>query len=417
MDGAAKVFGEPDCGPARGPDLFDKFADYRERVALLGQLDNMPFCTVIDRILGPCEVEIAGRRTLMLGSNNYLGLTMDPELIQIAKDATEHFGVGTTGSRVANGSYEPHVMLEREIASFMDKRHAMVFTTGAQTNFAVIGTLAGPGDTILLDADNHATVWDACKLSGSQIVRFRHNDMGDLDRKLGRLDPASSNKLVIVEGCYSMAGDLAPLDELVEIKARHNAYLLSDEAHSFGVFGELGRGAGEHYGVHEQVDFITGTFSKSLAGVGGFCVSDHDALQMLHFTARPYMFTASSTPASIASVRGALRMVRERPELRERLWAAAGYMREGLSTLGFRLASGESPIIAIVVGEAIQTAMFWNALLEAGLYTNLFLPPATPKDACLIRTSYSAAHTPELLDRALEIFARVGRAHGVIPAR
>jgi 7-keto-8-aminopelargonate synthetase-like enzyme len=296
----------------------------------------------------------------------------------------------------------------------LQKKHAMIFTTGAQANLAVIGTLAGPDDVILLDSDNHATVWDAVKLTGSQIIRFRHNNPEDLEKKLARL-PETRNKLIIVEGCYSMTGDVAPLPEFVELKKKYGAYLLSDEAHSFGVFGANGRGAGEHFGVHEDIDFITGTFSKSLAGVGGFCVSDHDALPYLHYCARAYMFTASSTPASIASVRGALRLIQQRPELRDRLWANALRMREGFEKLGFNVASGQSPIVAIVAGEQIPTVLFWETLMRNGVYTNLFLPPATPKNACLVRTSYSAAHSPAILDEALEIFARVGRELGMIP--
>jgi len=396
------------------PDLLSKFDFYRDAVAQLDPLENKPFQTEVDRILGPTEVEIEGRRTIMLGSNNYLGLTLDPELIKLSQDAAAEWGVGTTGSRMANGNFGCHKALERDMADFMAKKHAMIFTTGAQANYAVIGALAGPDDIILLDADNHATVWDAVKLTGAQIIRFRHNNVADLDKKLGRLDPNAKNKLVIVEGCYSMAGDLAPLDELVEVKNRHNAYLLSDEAHSFGVFGEHGRGATEHFGVHDDVDFITGTFSKSLAGVGGFCVSDHDALPYLHYSARAYMFTASGTPSSVASVRGALRLIKERPELRKQLWDNARFMKEGFEKLGFTLASSESPILALVIGEQIPTVMFWEALMRNGVYTNLFLPPATPKTGCLIRTSYSAGHTREILEEALGIFERVGRELGLI---
>lgn len=404
---------QPDTAPAR--DLLAKFDFYRDAVALLDPLEHKPFRTRIDRVLSPTEVEIEGKRTIMLGSNNYLGLTLEPELVELARQAAAEFGVGTTGSRMANGNFALHQALEREIGEFMQKKHSMIFTTGAQANLAVIGTLAGPDDIILLDSDNHATVWDAIKLTGSQIVRFRHNNPDDLEKKLARLDPAAKNKLIIVEGCYSMTGDVAPLPEIVELKKKYGAYLLSDEAHSFGVFGKNGRGAGEHFGVHEDIDFITGTFSKSLAGVGGFCVSDHDALPYLHYCARAYMFTASSTPASIASVRGALRLIQQRPELRDQLWANAHFMRDGFNKLGFTVANGESPIVAIVAGTQIPTVMFWETLMRNGVYTNLFLPPATPKDACLVRTSYSAAHSRAILEEALGIFARVGRELGMIP--
>lgn len=399
--------------PAR--DLLAKFDFYRDAVSQLDPLQNKPFRTRIDRVLGPTEVEVNGNRTIMLGSNNYLGLTLEPELIAAAQQAAAEFGVGTTGSRMANGNFSLHHALELDIAEFLQKKHAMIFTTGAQANLAVIGTLAGPDDYILLDSDNHATVWDAVKLTGAQIIRFRHNSPEDLEKKLARLDVNVKNKLVVVEGCYSMTGDVAPMREFVELKKKYNAYLLSDEAHSFGVFGEHGRGAGEHFGVHDDVDFMTGTFSKSLAGVGGWCASDHDALPFLHYSARAYMFTASATPSAVASVRAALKMMQQRPELRERLWENARFMREGFTKLGFKVANGQSPIVAIVVGDQIPTVLFWENLLRSGVYTNLFLPPATPRNACLVRTSYSAGHTRPILEEALAIFERVGREVGLIP--
>jgi 8-amino-7-oxononanoate synthase len=400
---------------AAAPDLLDKFRPYQQAVELLASLENRPFRTTIEKVLSPTEVQIHGRRTIMIGSNNYLGLTLDESCVAAAQAATAEFGVGTTGSRMANGNFAEHVALEREIAAFMHKKYAMVFTTGAQANLATIGTLAGPEDWIFLDADCHASIYDAIKLTGSQIVRFRHNSPADLEKKLARLDPAARNKLIVVEGCYSMAGDIAPLDEIVAVKKRHNAYLLVDEAHSFGVFGATGRGVGEHFGVEADVDFATGTFSKSLAGTGGFCVSDNELMQYLHYTARAYMFTASGTPGSVASVRRALQIIQDRPELRERLWANARMMREGFTALGFNVMNGDSPIVAMVIGEQPQTVMFWEALMRNGVYTNLFLPPAVAKNACMIRTSYSAGHSPEILREALDIFARVGREYGIIP--
>ncbi len=402
--------------PSPAPGLFDKFTPYRDALAQLDALEHRPFRTVVEKVLSPTEVQIAGKRVIMVGSNNYLGLTLDPRLVEAARVATESFGVGTTGSRMANGSFDGHEALERDMAAFMDRQHCMVVTTGAQANYAAIAGLAGPNDVVLVDADNHASIWDAVRLSGAQVVRFRHNNAADLDKKLARLDDRSSNKLVLVEGCYSMAGDICPLDEFVEVTHRHNAYILVDEAHSFGVFGEHGRGVAEHFGVEKQVDFVTGTFSKSLAGTGGFVVSDHDALQYLHYSARAYMFTASGTPASVASVREALRIIGDEPELRQRLWDNAAFMRDGFTKLGFRVAPGDSPICALVIGEQVPTVLFWEALLRGGVYTNLFLPPAVPKDGCLVRTSYSAAHSRPILEEALDIFARVGREYGIIPA-
>jgi 8-amino-7-oxononanoate synthase len=396
-------------------DLLSKFEAYREAVAMMDPLQNKPFRTMVEKVLSPTEVLVRGKRTIMLGSNNYLGLTLDPELVKASQDAASEFGVGTTGSRMANGNFEPHVALEHEMAAFLQRKHSMVFTTGAQSNLAVIGTLAGPDDYILIDADNHASIWDAVKLTGSQIIRFRHNSAEDLDKKLARLDGEARNKLILVEGCYSMAGDLAPLPEMIEVKKRHNAYILVDEAHSFGVFGEHGRGAGEHFGIEKDIDFVTGTFSKSLAGVGGFAASDHDIFPYLHYCARAYMFTASGTPSSVASVRRALQLIQERPELRIQLWDNARFMRESFTKMGFNVASGDSPIVALIIGEQTPTVLFWEALLSAGVYTNLFLPPATPRNACMVRTSYSAAHDRQILEEALGIIQRVAREYGVLP--
>lgn len=396
------------------PDLLDKLRPVGVAVQALAGAGSAPFRTVVERVLGPGEVVIGGRRTIMAGSNDYLGLSTDPELAALSAEAAAAFGVGTTGSRLANGSFAPHEALEQELAAFMGRRHAVVFTTGHQANLAVIGTLAGPGDTVLLDADCHASIYDGCTLSGATTVRFRHNNAEDLERRLGRLDPQARNKLVIVEGCYSVAGDLAPLREVVEVKRRHGAYLLVDEAHSFGVFGARGRGAAEHLGVEEGVDFLVATFSKALASTGGFCASDLDALPLLRYCARAYVFTASGTPSSVATARGALRKLATQPELRERLWANAARMRHGLGRLGYEVASGDGPIVTLVVGEQARAAALWQALLEAGLYCNLFVPPAVPRSACLLRTSYTAGHTEAILDEALAIFARVGRALGVI---
>jgi 8-amino-7-oxononanoate synthase len=397
-------------------DLLSKFETYRDAVAMMDPLRNKPFRTMVEKVLSPTEVLVRGQRTIMLGSNNYLGLTLDPELVRASQEAASEFGVGTTGSRMANGNFEPHVALEGEIAAFLKRDHAMVFTTGAQSNLAVIGTLAGPDDYILMDADNHASIWDAVKLTGAQIIRFRHNSADDLEKKLARLDGDARNKLVVIEGCYSMAGDLAPLPEMVEVKKKHNAYLLVDEAHSFGVFGENGRGAGEHFGLEKEIDFVTGTFSKSLAGVGGFAASDHDIFPYLHYCARAYMFTASGTPSSVASVRRALQLIQERPQLRTQLWDNARFMRESFTRMGFNVASGDSPIVALIVGEQAPTVLFWEALLSAGVYTNLFLPPATPRNACMVRTSYSAAHDRKILEEALTIIERVAREYGVLPS-
>lgn len=393
-------------------DLLAKFGPTRDALSLVSGVANPPFRTRIERVLSPGEVQIGGRRVLMLGSNNYLGLTMDPEVGAAAIAATQEMGVGTTGSRMANGNFAVHEALEHELAAFLGRRHAMITTTGAQANLAAIATLAGPQDILLLDADNHATVWDAARLSGAQIVRFRHNDPDDLAKRLARLDGAARNKLVVVEGCYSMTGAIAPLDRFVEVKDAHNAYLLVDEAHSVGVFGPSGQGVAAMQGVADRVDFTTGTFSKSLAGIGGFCVSDHDVLPLLHYSARAYMFTASPNPASVASVRAALARLQADPSLRTRLFANAARLRTGLINQGWDVVDGQGPITALRVGGPEVAVQTWSALLDAGIYTNLFLPPAVPRDGCLLRTSVTAAHTDALIDEALEVMARARTPRG-----
>ena len=290
---------------------------------------------------------------------------------------------------------------------FMRRRSALVFPTGYQANLGMLAGLAGPRDVILMDADSHSSIYDGCRLSGATVVRFRHNDPDDLDRRLTRMADQGECKLIVVEGIYSMLGDQPPLAAFAEVKERHGAYLLVDEAHSVGVLGEHGRGAAEAQGVEAAVDFIAGTFSKSLGAVGGFVVSDHPKFDALRFCCRQYMFTASSCPSSVASVRAAFRRIREEPELRQRLWANAGALYEGLIALGFDVCSGSSPIIAVRLPDE-QTAFWaWHRLLENGVYVNLALPPGTPNGVCLLRCSVSAAHTPDEIAEVCRRFARV----------
>jgi 8-amino-7-oxononanoate synthase len=308
-----------------------------------------------------------------------------------------------------------HGRLEREFAEFYRKRHALVFTTGYQANLAVIAGLCGSGDAVLVDFESHASIYDGARLSGAQVFGFRHNSVDDLRRKLSRLaEPRRA--LVVVEGLYSITADLAPLDELAAACRDAGAYLMVDEAHAFGAYGDSGLGAAEAQGVLAGVDFIVGTFSKTLAGVGGFCVSDHAALRHLHFTARSYVFTASGSPANIAGVTAALAIVRRDRSLAARLWSNVRHMRAGLTRLGYQIGTNESPIVPIHIGAADRTIELWRALLDAGLYVNIVLPPGCKPDACLLRTSYSAAHTTAQLDRALAIFESVGRELSIIEA-
>lgn len=389
-------------------DLFDKFGhlpELRERLASAGA---NPFGVCMDEIVSATEALSGGRRILLAGTNNYLGLTFDPACIKRAQDAIAQHGTGTTGSRVANGTYDLHQSLERELSDFLGMSSVLVYSTGYQANLGTIAGLAGPDDTILIDADCHASIYDGCKLSGATVIRFRHNSPADLDKRLERLAPGS-NKLVIIEGLYSMFGDVAPLAEFVEVKRRHGAYLLADEAHSVGVFGPSGRGVAEQAGVLDEVDFIVGTFSKSLGSMGGFAASNHPGFEMLRLSSRPYMFTASLSPANLAAASACLHELRSRPELRSNLWRNARALHDGLSSLGLQLTAPPSSIVAVRVPTVELAVAFWNRLFDAGVYVNLAIPPGTPNSTSLLRCSVSAAQTPEQITRICDTFGQVAK--------
>jgi len=396
-------------------DLLDKLHAVAERVAAFGAT-AVPFDTVIESTeQGPFDVIIDGRPALMCGSNNYFGLTHHPDVIAAAHAALDAYGSGTTGSRAANGTLAIHRRLEDRFAQLYGKKHALVFTTGYQANVALIAGLEGVDDAVIVDVESHASIYDGARLSGAQVFGFRHNSPGDLARKLSRL-PNPHRALVLVEGLYSIGGDVAPLRDIVSVCRHAGAYLGVDEAHSFGAYGPHGLGAAEAQGVLDEVDFVVGTFSKTLAGVGGYAVSNHDALRMLHFTARPYVFTASGSPSNIAAVSAALDIATRDRALADRLWANVRRMRTGLTKLGYRTGAHESPIVPIIIGTADRTVDVWKALVAAGLYVNIVLPPGCKADACMLRSSYSAAHTDEQLDRALAIFEAVGRNLSIIEA-
>jgi 8-amino-7-oxononanoate synthase len=308
---------------------------------------------------------------------------------------------------MANGSYSGHRALERELADFYHCHSCIVFTTGYQANLATISGLAGPGDVVLIDGDSHASIYDGCRLSGAEIIRFRHNDMSDLDKRLRRLGERSRSTLIIAEGIYSMLGDRAPLAEIVELKNRHNSILLLDEAHSLGVLGHTGQGLVEETGLIDEVDFITGTFSKSLGGIGGYCVSNHPQLDQLRYISRPYIFTASPTPATIASTRAALKLLRDGTQLRHQLWDNVHQLYSHLHQLGYRLGPEPSPVIATILESPQQALALWKGLLENGIYVNLILPPAAPEGSSLVRCSVSAVHTREQMDFVCQAFAKV----------
>ncbi|HOC19237.1 MAG TPA: aminotransferase class I/II-fold pyridoxal phosphate-dependent enzyme [Vicinamibacterales bacterium] len=395
-------------------DLLDKLHDRLSQAAALDAGVARPLETVFQRMLGPTVAEIDGRRTLVFGSNNYFGLTFHPEVIAAARDALDRYGSGTTGSRAANGTLAAHRELEEDLARAFGRRHALVFTTGYQANLGMVSGLCAAGDFVLLDNDCHASLYDAARLSGATILGFRHNSAESLRQRLRRLPQDGKNRLAVVEGLYSIQGDIAPLRELVDVSREEGAYLMVDEAHSIGAYGERGRGCVEAQGVADEVDFVVGTFSKALGGVGGFALSDHDALQGIPLLARPYVFTASGGAANIAGVRAALRVLMTDRTLAPKLWRAVHRLREGLSALGYRLGPSVSPIVPVTIGDFALTLRAWRALLASGLYVNLILPPACPPDSCLLRFSCSAAHTDAEVDEALELLGRMGRELGIL---
>ena len=392
--------------------LLDKFAPLqaiREDLTAHGML---PFGVVTEKILSPTEGLVDGKRTILAGTNNYLGLTFAPECIAAAQQAIADEGTGTTGSRMANGTYRGHRALEQELAEFFGRESAMVFTTGFLATMGMVATLTGRGDVLLIDGDSHASIYDGCKLSGADIVRFRHNDLNDLEKRLRRLGERTANTLIVSEGLYSMMGDQAPVAGIVELKRKYGGYLLLDEAHSVGVLGDSGRGLAEAAGVEDDVDFIVGTFSKSLGSVGGFCVSSRPELELIRMAARAYIFTASPTPSVVASTRAALRLVRSHPELRQQLWRNATRLYSGLAEMGYELGPQAGPVVAVFVEDREQAIAGWHQLLTDGIYVNLVLPPATPTSASLLRCSLSAAHTDDQVDEILAAFAALPVAAG-----
>lgn len=389
-------------------NLLDKFDALRDRQNGMSAGGQDPTRVVMERLVSATEALVNGRPTILAGTNNYLGLTFDPECIAAGQVALTEFGTGTTGSRMANGNYAGHGELEREIAAFHGWPHAMVFSTGYGANIGMLMALVGPGDCVLLDADAHASLYDGCRMSGADIFRFKHNDVDSLDKRLRRLGERASRALVVTEGLYSILGDRAPLADMVEVKRRHGAYLLVDEAHSLGIFGAGGRGVAEEAGVLDEVDFIVGTFSKTLGSTGGYCASPLDVLPLVRLASRPYIFTASPCPSVIATTRVALRLISERPELRQRLWDNARRLHEGLSALGLTLGCAEvSPVVAVRFDAADAALPAWRDMLAHGVYVNLIVPPASPDGSSLLRCSVSAAHTPAQIDAVIEAFAAV----------
>jgi 8-amino-7-oxononanoate synthase len=389
-------------------DLMDKHKGIVERQQRMQQLGVAAIGPTNDQILSPTSAMINGRKTILAGTNNYMGITFDQSCIDAGKEALQEFGTGTTGSRVANGNYVLHQALERELATFLNKQHCIVFTTGYQANLGMMSGLAGPRDTIFLDSDSHSSIYDGCTLSGAKLVRFRHNDATDLDKRLSRSESEEGGRLVVLEGIYSMLGDRAPLKEFVEVKKKHGFQLLVDEAHSFGVLGPNGRGLADEAGLEDEADFVVGTFSKSVGAVGGFGAGNHPYFEVLRYAMRPYLFTASSSPATIATSLQAVRVLAKEPERRDRIRANSERLFNGFKSLGFELGCDEvSPVIAVKVKDEITAIQMWNAILQAGVYVNIALPPGTPSRLCLLRCSVSAAHTAEEIDTIIDVFGKV----------
>jgi 7-keto-8-aminopelargonate synthetase-like enzyme len=397
-------------------DLFSKFdALIAQREGLLSTGVKDPFSLVMEEVKSPTVAVCNGKETILLGTYNYMGMTFDEDVIAVGKKALEEFGAGTTGSRVLNGTFYHHRDVEEALKEFYAMDHAMVFSTGYQANLGVISTIAGKGDYIILDIDSHASIYDGCKMGDAEIVAFRHNDVDALEKRLKRL-PADAGKLVVLEGVYSMLGDVAPLKEMIRVSKEAGAMILVDEAHSMGFIGEHGRGVAEEQGVLDDVDFVIGTFSKSVGTVGGFCVSNHPKFEILRLVCRPYVFTAALPPSVMASSATSIRKLMHNGNKRAHLWENSKTLHKGLRDLGFQLGTDEaqSAIIAVIMPDLEKGAAMWQALLENGLYVNLARPPATPAGMTLLRCSLCAEHTSEQVADILSRFERAGKAVGII---
>ncbi|CAN5864956.1 pyridoxal phosphate-dependent aminotransferase family protein [soil metagenome] len=404
----------PVIAPER--DLFTKFDPLiAERQALLDTGVRDPFAIVMDEVKSPTVAVIKGKETILLGTYNYMGMTFDPDVIQAGKDALDRYGSGTNGSRVFNGTFHGHADVEAALREFYGTTGAIVFSTGYQANLGMISALAGKGEYIILDADSHASIYDGCAMGNAEVVRFRHNSVDDLDKRLGRLPP-EPGKLVVLEGVYSMMGDVAPLKEMVAVAKKHGAMVLVDEAHSMGFFGPHGRGVYEDQGLEDQVDFVVGTFSKSVGTVGGFCVSNHPKFEIMRFVSRPYIFTASLPPSVVATAATSIRKLMHAHNKRAHLWENSKRLHGGLTEMGFTLGTKtpESAIVAVMLEDQTQAVAMWQALLEGGLYVNMARPPATPAGTYLLRCSVCAEHSAEQIETIIEMFRTAGQATGAI---
>ena len=404
-------------------DLFEKARTHerREMLALARAHDALPYYREVEERAAP-TVRMEGRERLMMGSNNYLGLTTHPRVKEAARRALERYGTALTGARLQNGTVSLHLELEAEIAAWLGTEDALVYTTGYQANLGCISALLSPSDTAVLDSADHASIFDGCRLSGARLRPYKHNRMDKLEGALRRAEQDGGGTLVVVDGVFSMEGGVPDLPAIAELTRRHGARLMVDEAHSVGVLGARGAGAAELMGVEADTDLRMGTFSKSLASCGGFIAGPADVIDYLRMFSRPFLFTVSAVPPAVAAALESIRIVRsdEGRELMTRVLANAAYLHRGLAELGYRtyapteLPDGRqliTPIVPVVVGDDWKTAGLWKALWDAGVYTNVALYPAVPPGHSLIRTSLMATHDPEHLDRALDVFAAIKRAH------
>jgi 8-amino-7-oxononanoate synthase len=391
-------------------DLFSKCREFTTAREVM-EMGIYPYFRVIQSAPGTA-VTVNGKELIMIGSNNYLGLTGHPKVVEAAVEATRRFGSGCTGSRFLNGTLELHVELEERLARFMKRPAALVFSTGFQTNLGTISCLVGRSDTIFADKSDHASIVDGCRLSYGKTVRFAHNDMADLKRVLEAAN--NGGKFIVVDGVFSMEGDIIKLPEVMRLAEEHGARVLVDDAHAIGVLGRGGRGTAEHFDMIDKVDLTMGTFSKSFASLGGFVAGEDDVIHYIKHFARELIFSASPPPSAVAACLAALDIIETEPERRERLWEITHRMHRDFKNLGFEIGVTQTPIIPIIIGEDILAFQFWRQLTDRGIFANPVVSPAVPKGQALVRTSYTATHTEEQLDLVLDTFQKVGKKLGVI---
>ncbi|MBN1313398.1 MAG: pyridoxal phosphate-dependent aminotransferase family protein [Anaerolineae bacterium] len=391
-------------------DIFEKthaFTRAREAQAM----GIYPFFVPFDDAEGTI-VRYGDREIIMIGSNNYLGLTTHPKVREAAIEAIRQYGTSCTGSRFMNGTLSLHIELEERLAAFFDKEAALIFSTGFQTNLGTIAAIVGRDDVVITDKEDHASIVDGCRLAYGEMMRFKHSDMADLERVLKKIDH-QRGKLIIVDGVYSMGGDIAPLPEIAELAKKYGARVMVDDAHSVGVLAQ-GHGTSAHFGITDEIDLIGGTFSKSFASIGGFVAGDDQVIHYIQHFARALIFSASLPAPNVAAVLAALDIIENEPEYVQRVWDNGDFMKKGLQQLGFDIGNSETPIIPIIIRDEGMTIMFWKALFDAGLFTNAVIPPGVPPNMSLLRTSYMATHTTEQLERALDILDTVGHQLGVL---